>query len=110
MRWQRSSGCRVSRSTGSRKRAARPDIGFIAEDVHHVLPELVTWDEKHEVAKGVKYANIVAVAVEGIKAQQKQIEDLQTENDALRKDFASLQSQMDDLSAKMGQLLNVGAE
>ena len=74
------------------------------------LPELVTWDEKHEVAKGVKYANIVAVAVEGIKAQQKQIKDLQTENDALRKDFASLQSQMDDLSAKMGQLLNVGAE
>ncbi len=80
------------------------DIGFIAEEVDKVIPELVCWDEKHELVQGVKYANIVAVAVEGIKSQQKQIEDLQKENSSLRDDLTSFKSQIDDLTAKIEKL------
>ncbi len=92
------------------KQNGRADIGFIAEEVQQVLPEMVTWDEKREAVQGVKYANIVAVTVEGIKAQQQQIDELRTENDTLRAELTSLQSRMDDLTAQMGQLLSAAAE
>ena len=74
------------------------------------MPALVTWDEKHELVQGVKYANIVAVAVEGIKTQQKQIEDLQKENSSLREDLTSFQSQIDDLTTKIEELANSKAK
>jgi hypothetical protein len=88
----------------------KADIGFIAEEVEKVVPELVSWDEKHELVQGVKYANVVAVAVEGIKEQQKQIESLQKENSSLREDLASFQSQINDLTEKIKALANVGTK
>ena len=51
------------------------DIGFIAQDVEKVLPELVKTNEYG--IKGVKYANIVPVLVEAVKAQEKKIEELE---------------------------------
>jgi FtsZ-binding cell division protein ZapB len=92
------------------ERGGNADIGFIAEEVEKVMPALVTWDEKHELVQGVKYANIVAVAVEGIKTQQKQIEDLQKENSSLREDLTSFQSQIDDLTTKLEELANSRAK
>jgi len=66
------------------------DIGFVAEEVAEVVSEAAVFDKDHN-ATGVKYANLVALAVEGIKAQQAQIEaqqkliqDLQQEVAALR--------------------------
>lgn len=66
------------------------DIGFVAEEVAEAVSEAAVYDKDHNVT-GVKYANLVALAVEGIKAQQTQIEaqqkliqDLQKEVEALR--------------------------
>src|SRR5205085_126939 len=49
-------------------------IGFLAQEVEKVLPELVTTDRKGY--KSVAYANVVPVLVEAVKTQQKQINDL----------------------------------
>ncbi|MDO8528735.1 MAG: tail fiber domain-containing protein [Nanoarchaeota archaeon] len=58
------------------KASGERNIGFIAQDVEKVLPELVSGTEGH---KGVAYGNIVAVLVEAIKEQQKQIDKLKSQ-------------------------------
>lgn len=52
------------------------DIGFVAEEVGKVVPELVSWEDDGENAKGLAYDHITALTVEAIKEQQRQIEDL----------------------------------
>jgi hypothetical protein len=52
------------------------DIGLIAEDVGQVIPEIVSYEENGIDAKGVKYDHLVALLIEGMKEQQKQIEEL----------------------------------
>jgi hypothetical protein len=50
------------------------DVGVIAQEIEVVLPQLVvTRDNGY---KAVKYDKLVALLIEGIKEQQKQIEDL----------------------------------
>ena len=51
------------------------EIGVIAQDVEKVFPELVT--ETQDGFKAVFYSKMVAVLLEGIKAQQIQIETLE---------------------------------
>ena len=51
-----------------------------------------------------------ALAIEGLKAQQEQIDRLQIENDSLRKNLASMQAQMEDLSATVQHLVSIAAE
>ena len=44
------------------------DIGFIAEDVGQVLPEVVSWDKDDpSYANGISYAKMTALLAEGIK-------------------------------------------
>jgi len=54
-------------------------LGFIAQDVEKVLPEVVSTDK--DGMKSVEYGNIVAVLVEAIKEQQKEIEELKLKLD-----------------------------
>ena len=49
-------------------------IGFIAQEVQEVLPELVT--KTPDGYLGVAYGNLVPVLVEAMKEQQKQIDEL----------------------------------
>ncbi len=49
-------------------------VGFIAQEVESVYPELVTQDK--EGIKGVEYANMTAVLVEAIKELKKENSDL----------------------------------
>ena len=51
------------------------DIGFIAQEVAKVVPEVVT-ETGNEGYFAMDYARLTAVLVEGMKEQQKQIEDL----------------------------------
>lgn len=53
-------------------------VGFIAQDVYSVLPEVVKYDKTTDVY-GINYAEIVPVLVEAMKEQQAQIEGLKTE-------------------------------
>ncbi len=68
------------------------DMGFIAEDVAKVLPELVTMEADGENAVGMDYAHLIALTIEGIKAQQKEIEALKAENAALAGEIEKLRT------------------
>ena len=55
------------------KENGEEDIGLIAQDVEKVFPELVSGTNGN---KAVEYGNLVAVLIEAIKEQQKQIDEL----------------------------------
>lgn len=61
-------------------------IGFIAQQVEPVLPELVR--EGPDGYKSIDYSKLVPVLVEAIKEQQKQIEQLQKRVEQLEKQSA----------------------
>jgi hypothetical protein len=50
-------------------------IGFIAQDVFKVLPEVVAYDEETDIY-GIDYSKVVPVLVNAIKEQQAQIDSL----------------------------------
>lgn len=52
------------------------DIGLIAEDVGKVIPEVVTYEKNGIDATGLRYDRLVAVLIEAMKEQQKQIDEL----------------------------------
>jgi hypothetical protein len=54
-------------------------VGFIAQEVEKVLPEVVQIEKNAEGYKSVQYDKVVALLVEAIKEQQKQIESLKAE-------------------------------
>ncbi|NOY61528.1 MAG: hypothetical protein GXO75_21665 [Calditrichaeota bacterium] len=58
------------------KENSKHDIGLIAEEVGEVIPEVVAYEENGIDAKSVDYARLVAVLIEGMKEQQKQIDQL----------------------------------
>ena len=60
------------------------DIGLIAEEVGEVIPEVVAYESNGEDAKSVDYARIVAVLIEAVKAQQKEIDELKEIVDSLQ--------------------------
>jgi hypothetical protein len=73
------------------ERGGEADLGFIAEEVGKVLPELVAWEQDGKNARGVNYGHLVAVAVEGIKAQQEEIETLRKEKADLERRLTRLE-------------------
>ena len=81
------------------KPGANPDsnrqIGFIAQEVEAVLPEIVSTDK--EGYKTVAYANAVPVLVEAVKEQQTEIEAKQHQLDALQKRVEQQQTTIDAL-------------
>ena len=57
-------------------------IGFIAQDVEEVIPELVTTSQKG--MKGLSYGQLTSVLTKAIQEQQSQIEQLQAEINELK--------------------------
>ena len=55
----------------------KEDIGFIAQDVQKVIPELVR--ENEDGMLSMRHQGIAPILLEAIKEQQKQIEDLQAQ-------------------------------
>jgi hypothetical protein len=60
-------------------------LGFIAQEVEKVLPEVVQTENTTEGFKSVQYDKVVALLVEAIKEQQKQINQLKKEVKKLRR-------------------------
>ncbi len=58
----------------------KPDIGFIAQEMETLVPEVVTGQEG---SKGISYGNLVAVLTKAIQEQQTMITDLQAKVAAL---------------------------
>jgi threonine dehydrogenase-like Zn-dependent dehydrogenase len=65
------------------KDGGKSDIGFIAEEVKEVYPDLVS--EKEGKIQGVQYTKLTAVLVKAIQDQQKQIDELKKEIFILKK-------------------------
>ncbi|MBI1928173.1 tail fiber domain-containing protein [Candidatus Poribacteria bacterium] len=72
------------------KKDGKHDIGLIAEEVGEVIPEVVAYEENGVDAQSVDYARLVAVLIEGMKAQQKQIDEQQKEIEPLKTAVKSL--------------------
>ena len=56
------------------KNTGKPSLGFIAQEVEEVLPQLINTQDNG--SKTINYSVLVAVLVEAIKQQQKQIDEL----------------------------------
>ena len=54
------------------------ELGFIAQEVEKIIPEIVTKDKTKEEYRSVKYDKLVSVLIEGIKELTKQVEYLKT--------------------------------
>ncbi len=65
------------------KKNGTKSVGLIAQDVEKVYPELVATNSETGL-KSVEYGNLVAPLIEAVKAQQKEIESLKREVEALR--------------------------
>ncbi len=62
---------------------SKNQIGFVAQEVQQIYPQLVYADEGGRLS--VNYVALVPVLVEALKAQQQQIEDLKTRIEKLEK-------------------------
>lgn len=76
------------------EQGGKHDIGFIAEDVGKVLPEVVSWEADGVRASGMDYARVNALLVEAIKEQEKRFESEKAVKDA----------QIADLTASLKRL------
>ena len=68
------------------------DLGFVAEDVQKVVPELVTMEPDGKAAIGMDYSHLTALTVEAIKQQQVEIRALKAQNAALAARLRHLES------------------
>jgi hypothetical protein len=82
----------------------KADLGFIAEDVGKVVPELVTYEADGKNAVGMDYSHLTALTVEGIKEQQAQIEQLKADNADKDAQLAKQQQELDALSVRLARL------
>jgi len=76
-------------------------IGFIAQDMEKIIPQLVTTDS--DGYKGIDYGRLTPVLTEAIKEQQKMIESLQTKNNDLQNEVEKMKS---DIKLLMSSLNN----
>lgn len=72
-------------------------IGFIAQELEEIFPEMVFTDEKGY--KSVDYAKLTPVLVEAMKEQQKMIEELRKANGDLKNINDKLESRMDKIES-----------
>jgi len=72
------------------------DIGFLAQDVQKVFPELVVRDQNDGLLS-VKYMNMTAVLTEAIKEQQKEIETIRQQNQELIEQLRYMQKRLDNI-------------
>jgi hypothetical protein len=70
-------------------------LGFIAQDVQKVLPEVVKEDDKGYLS--VQYGNIVPLTVEAIKEQQLEIETLQEQNNKQQQEIDQLRNELEQI-------------
>jgi hypothetical protein len=63
----------------------KKQIGFIAQDIEKIIPEVVYTDNSEEAYKSISYGNLTALLVEGIKELQKEVNSLREEIKFLKK-------------------------
>lgn len=76
----------------------RKQLGFIAQDVEEIFPQLVQTENSKEKYKSVSYANTCALLVEAVKEMR---DEMTTENALLKKEIASLKTEIETLKSKL---------
>ena len=66
------------------KENGKHDIGFIAEEVGEIVPEVVAYEANGKDAQSVDYARLTALLVEAVKEQQKMIDEMKVEIEVLK--------------------------
>jgi len=61
------------------------DLGLIAEEVAEVIPEVVSFEDNGKDARAIDYSRLVAVLIEAVKEQQREIGALREEVKALKR-------------------------
>ena len=83
-------------------------VGFIAQDVERVLPEVVTTDEQG--FKAVDYSKITALLNEAIKEQQDQIENLTKELELAHSENTVFKNELADIKSMIKTLTQASEE
>lgn len=60
-------------------------IGFIAQEVEQIIPELVRTDLSGEKYKSIAYGNVTALLVEAVKELRQEVSDLRSQIETLKK-------------------------
>lgn len=68
------------------------NLGFIAQEVERITPEVVDVPKNDNEFYGLNYSQLVPVLVKAIQEQQSQIEDLKLKNDDLQKRLENVES------------------
>ena len=89
----------AAKSRNMRGGGTRFELGFIAQEVEEVLPELVRTHE--DGYKGVMYARAVPVVVEAVKELEEEIRDVREENERLRGTVGDLMRRLEALEEKI---------
>lgn len=83
------------------KDSKKPEMGFIAQDVERVLPNLVKTDEQSGF-KSVQYGNLIALAIEGIKQLKSTIDTMfitqSQQMSSIKQENKELKDQMERLT------------
>ncbi len=82
--------------------SAEHQMGFIAQEVESVFPQLVTAGP--DGYKAVNYTAIIPVVVEAVKAQQKQLDQLKADIAKRDEMNADLKAALAELRARLGKL------
>ena len=79
------------------------DVGFIAQDVERVFPELVKTDPRTGI-KSVQYGNLIAPVVEAVKYQNSEIEKLKASNEDQARRLEQQARDIEELRAELKRL------
>lgn len=78
----------------------KPDIGFIAEEMAEVMPEIVGFDEAGKPI-GIDYGRVTALIVEATKDQQRQLDDQARLIEVQQQTVDKLRSVIDSLADRL---------
>jgi hypothetical protein len=91
------------------------ELGFIAQEVEQVLPQVVVRDS--DGFNHVAYARLIPVVVEALKTEQQRVSTLAVETAQLRNEIAQLRAEMekqrritDELMARLGLVMEMDGE
>jgi len=88
------------------------EIGFIAQDLYNIIPEVVykPTDESKDFW-AIDYSKLTPILVKGIQEQQTEIEELnntinqlKTDNENLKTDYSNLENQLNQLKTQLDEL------
>lgn len=95
------------------KKGGEKQVGFIAQELQEVIPELVDGQEgdlENGETLGVAYGQMVAVLTKAMQEQQAQIEELKKQNAELAQKNLDLDNQNEKLESRINEIDQLKAE